>query len=912
MTDVVPHEMGHQFNADHTFNSTNGGCTERVSVSAYEIGSGSTIMSYACAGCTGEDIPGCADAYYNTRSFDQITDFREGAGNCGAQTPTGNTAPTVNAGSDRTITRGTAFTLTATGSDPDGDTVTWCWEEYDLGAASPPLNGTVDGPLFRSFPPVASTSRTFPNLTDLLAGTATPFEILPTADRNLTFRATARDNRAGGGGVNYDTVELTVTGAPFVLTYPNGGQSLNAGCTINVQWQVGGGDVAPNVNILFSSNGGVTFPTTLAAGVPNDGAQDVVLPCVTTNDARIRIEGAGNIFFDISASDFSVTQHAPLAGIKAPAEVVVGAGCSAVIPVSGTVTDDCSVAAANVSISWQALGNTATVVANIVVAQNGDDEVTFAGTVTVSDLTGCPAIVRIQVNATDGCGLAGSDLVDVAVFDRTNPLVSTNATGGAVGPTCTYLLPFSATLTDNCALQPSDVLIVVTNPSNNATVGVPQWVTNTITPGHLEVSGTVLISDLTSCPAIIRVSAQVTDVCDNPGSDATEVQVIDTTPPQIDVTLNRQFLWPPNHKLVDITATVVATDNCPNVSFVLTSITSNEPDDDIGDGNTSPDWTDADFGTPDVAFKLRSERMGPRNGRIYTITYTASDNCGNSTQDQVQVRVEHDQSGHAFVVQVGQGDNAPGANYLAVVVPSASAMAGAPEVPGSPVDRGVGGARRVEPASGLLAGNTVGVVGPSLVTRADVDRDGLPDVVALFALTKAEAIRDNSDLLDGPVGLHYQNVFGESFLVPDLLAVPREDLSSPTGEAVLAAVGDGVLAGARVPPALVPATPAAEIDEAADAALPAVTRLAGFRPNPFFRQTSVTFELARPARVTLEVYSPAGARVRGLAELAYDPGRHAVTWDGRDDAGRRVPPGVYFVRFTADGVVNTGKALLLP
>jgi hypothetical protein len=698
VVDAVPHEMGHQFNANHTYNSNAGGCTQRTVGSTFEIGAGTTIMSYACAGCTGEQPnSNCADPYFHTHSFDQITDFREAGGNCGAQTATGNTAPSVSAGADYTIPRGTPFTLTASGSDPDGDAVTWCWEQYDLGtAASPPLDGGANGPLFRSFPAVASPSRTFPNLTDLLAGNPTPFEILPTVDRNLTFRATARDNRAGGGGVNYATMEITVAGDPFFVTYPNGGETFQTGCTINVQWTVGGGDdAAANVNILFSSDGGATFPTTLAAGVPNDGAQEVVLPCLASSqtDARIKVEGAGNIFFDVSNANFTVT--------------------------------------------------------------------------------------------------------------------------------------------------------------------------------------------------------------------------LDTTPPEITVTLDREFLWPPNHKMVDITATVEVTDNCSNASFVLTSITSNEPPDDLGDGNTEPDW-DAAFGTPAVEFKLRSERMGTRTGRIYTIRYTASDLCGNSTPAEVQVRVEHDQSGHAFVVQVN-GDGAMGGDYLAVVVPSASATADGEE---TPVDRGAGSARRAEPPSGLLVGNTAGVTGPSLISRVDVDQDGLPDAVALFALTKALAIRASSDAIDGPVGLHYRSMLGESFLVPDLLAVPQEDASSPMAEAILAAT-DGLLDDARIiPPALVqaarPATQAEGIDEVTDASLPAVTRLVGFRPNPFFRQTSATFELARPARVTLEVYSPAGARVRGLVELADSPGRHAVAWDGRDDAGRRVPPGVYFVRFAADGVVNTGKALLLP
>jgi hypothetical protein len=816
VVDLVPHEMGHQFSAAHTYNSTSGGCVERSASNAYEIGSGTTIMSYACAGCTGEDANGngCADAYFHTHSFDQITNYREAGGNCGAQTATGNTAPGVNAGPDFTIPRGTPFTLTATGSDAEGHPLTWCWEQHDLGAASPPLDGGASGPLFRSFLPVASPSRTFPNLTDLLAGNPTPFEILPTADRTLTFRATARDNQGGGGGVNYDTVVLTVAGDPFVLTYPNGGQSLNAGCTINVQWTVGGGDVAPNVNILFSQDGGLTFPTTLASGVPNDGAHDVVLPCVATTqaDARIRIEGAGNIFFDLSDNNFTVTPQAPTTTLVGPTQAEVDASCTAVLAVSGSMQDDCAISAADVTVSAEALGGAATVVTNIVTAQNGAGQVTFSGNVTVSDLTSCPAIVRITVSGTDNCGLAGSGFIDV--------------------------------------------------------------------------------------------------------------EVVDTTPPEIAATLNRTFLWPPNHKLVDIVAEVTVTDNCPKPSFVLTSITSNEPDDDLGDGSTSPDIVGADLGTADTEFQLRSERMGPRTGRVYTIVYTASDNCGNTDEATLEVRVEHDQSGNAFVVQVGQAGGASAGDYLAVVVPSAHALSeGEIEDPATPVDRSAGAAKRLEPAHGLIVGNTLGVLAPSHVGRADVDGDGLLDAVAFFALTKAEQLRAGSDVIDGPVGLHYVNGFGESFLVPDLLAVPRDGLDSPLGAAVLEVVeGAGGISEAGDPdnPSIAPtpelasgpAVPAAPIVDASSPV--AVTRLSGLRPNPFFRQTTVAFELVRAASVRLEVYSPAGTRVRGLAEQAFEPGRHAVTWDGRDDAGRRASPGVYFVRFSADGVTNTGKALLLP
>lgn len=918
VVDLLPHEIGHQFSAAHTYNSTAGGCVERSAGNAYEIGSGTTIMSYACAGCTGEDANGngCADAYFHTHSFDQITNYREAGGNCGTQTATGNTAPGVSAGADRTIPRGTPFTLTATGSDPDGDALTWCWEQYDLGAASPPLGGT--GPLFRSFLPITGTSRTFPNMTDLLAGNPTPFEILPTTDRTLTFRATARDNRAGGGGVNHDTVVLTVAGDPFSLTYPNGGQSLNGGCTINVTWQVGGGNVAANVNILFSQDGGLTFPTTLASNVANDGAQEVVLPCVATTqtDARIRIEPTDNVFFDVSASDFTVSSVGPTASATAPAEVNVDAGCSVVIPVSGSVTDDCAIAAANVSVSATALGGTATVVPNINVVQNGDGRVDFSGTVTVSDLTGCPAVVRIEVTGEDGCGLEDSDIADVTVLDPVDPVVVTDATGGEVGATCTYLLPFSAVITDNCDLDPSDVVVTITNPSNNATVDTPDYQVAQPQDNRLEVTGTVLVSDLMSCPAVIRVEVGIADGCDNAASDTTEVEVVDVTPPQIAVELNRNSLWPPNHKLVDIVAEVTVTDNCPNPSFVLTSITSNEPENTLGDGDTSPDIVGASTGTADTAFQLRSERMGPGSGRVYTILYTASDNCGNTAQAAVEVHVGHDQKGGASVLALKSVAAGAPVDYLAVVVPAAPPVVEGEEELLTPVDRSAAVQPRPATPQGLLVGNTADVLAPTRLTSIDVDADGIRDAVALFPLAGVEAIRAASTAIDGPVGLHYENELGESFYMDDLLAVPRLGLESALGAMVSVAIsemedemptgGPGPLEtmGAGTLPE--PASP----EVVADA--PAITRLAGFRPNPFLARTAVSFEMARPARVTVEVYATTGARVRALADLEYAAGRHAVTWDGRDDAGVRVAPGVYFVRFAADGVVQTGKALLLP
>jgi hypothetical protein len=118
--------------------------------------------------------------------------------------------------------------------------------------------------------------------------------------------------------------------------------------------------------------------------------------------------------------------------------------------------------------------------------------------------------------------------------------------------------------------------------------------------------------------------------------------VADTTPPVIDASVNPTSLWPPNHKLVAIAATVAVQDICdPNPTFVLKSILSNEPDNGLGDGDTVGDIQEAAFGTPDKAFKLRAERSGNGSGRIYTVTYEAKDGSNNQSTDSAAVVVDH-------------------------------------------------------------------------------------------------------------------------------------------------------------------------------------------------------------------------------------------------------------------------------
>jgi hypothetical protein len=135
---------------------------------------------------------------------------------------------------------------------------------------------------------------------------------------------------------------------------------------------------------------------------------------------------------------------------------------------------------------------------------------------------------------------------------------------------------------------------------------------------------------------------RVIDTFAQADEDVTHVAVVDTTPPNLSVSVSPAVLSPPNHKLVPITVTVVATDSCDASPVVrLVSILSTEADNGLGDGDQPDDIQGASFGTDDRQFKLRNERSGTGQGRVYTITYSATDASGNTTVRQATVTVPH-------------------------------------------------------------------------------------------------------------------------------------------------------------------------------------------------------------------------------------------------------------------------------
>lgn len=333
--DYVAHEVGHQLGANHTFSQS----SEGTGVNK-EVGSGITIMGYA--GITGNDVTDHSIDIFHAASIEQIQ-VNLATKTCPVTTSLAgtNATPVILPVSNYTIPTNTPFSLTGSATDADvGDVLTYCWEQNDdcgpsINAASNASPTKVIGPNFISWSPTVSPTRPFPRLSTILAGGLTTSQIngdpgmlseaISSVARILNFRLTVRDNspyttsptlKVGQTAFTDMTVTVSATSGPFDVTSPNTNVSYPENSAQTITWNVNNTTLPPvscaSVKILFSNDEGLTFPTTLLATTPNDGTEIITIPSGATTTARIKVESIGNIFFDISNTNFTVTVPPPV------------------------------------------------------------------------------------------------------------------------------------------------------------------------------------------------------------------------------------------------------------------------------------------------------------------------------------------------------------------------------------------------------------------------------------------------------------------------------------------------------------------------------------------------------------------------------------------------------------------------
>lgn len=308
--DYVAHEMGHQFGDSHTYSFFENFLNKEM-----EPGSGSTIMGYA--GITGPDtdVQGHSDIYFHGASIEQVQD-NMAIVTADVETPITNNPPVVAAmNTTYTIPKSTAFVLTASATDPDGDVLTYCWEQINPsklanGVTISNIGTRSSGGNFRSWAPTSSPTRYFPKLSTVLDGAVkntADFEAASTVARTTNFRVTVRDDKPGGQAQSAFANQTVVIGAAAAFTVNT--TSLTPNTNSTVAWTVSGTTASPynvaNVKIDYTGDNGATW-NELAASVPNNGSASVFIPAsLAGKDIHVRVSAIGNVFYAVKKATVS-------------------------------------------------------------------------------------------------------------------------------------------------------------------------------------------------------------------------------------------------------------------------------------------------------------------------------------------------------------------------------------------------------------------------------------------------------------------------------------------------------------------------------------------------------------------------------------------------------------------------------
>ncbi len=316
--DLVAHEIGHQFGANHTFSHR----TEGTGVNS-EPGSGTTIMSYA--GITGsDDVQSYSDPYFQYHNILQVNSHIKNEATCSSKSVLSNRTPQANAGKNYIIPAGTAYELRGVASDSDGDLLYYSWEQLDNGQVNyNTFNpNKVIGTMNRSLLPSTNSNRSIPKLSRVLSGKLTEtdpslssdWETVSNVSRLHTWGLTVRDrglSNSSKGQANSDFMIIQVESSnPFKVKNPTHTLWEN-GDTQKIEWEVGNTAKPPinteRVSIYLSVDGGNTFPYTLIENTPNDGNEIVTIPYTPeSTKARIKIIPVDNIYYSINSTSFTI------------------------------------------------------------------------------------------------------------------------------------------------------------------------------------------------------------------------------------------------------------------------------------------------------------------------------------------------------------------------------------------------------------------------------------------------------------------------------------------------------------------------------------------------------------------------------------------------------------------------------
>jgi hypothetical protein len=429
--------------------------------------------------------------------------------------------------------------------------------------------------------------------------------------------------RSANGGASF-SAPINISNNTGFSTGPS--LAVDAGGNVHVAWQ----DTTPgNREIFFSrsTDSGATFAA--SQNLSNNAGSSTITEIVADKNGSLNVvwqdttPGVSQIFY--SRYTNAVINHPPVADAGTDQNIQAPDQNGVSVQLDGSKSSDPD--NDPLTYVWT------------------DESNNIVGSTAVIQLTLLPGNHTFTLAVTDPGHLSSSATTHVTVTAQVNhPPVANVGASQTLG--CTGQNGTPVTLNGSASSDPDgDALTFLWKDASG------------------NVVGTSAIAQLKLSSGTYSFTLTVTDPGGLNSSATTQITVQDTTSPLLSVSLSPNSLWPPNHKLIPITATISASDACSaNPSVRLISIVSNEPDQGLGDGDQPNDVQSISggpisFGTDVRSFQLRAERSGGGVGRIYTVTYAAIDAAGNSTSASAVVVVGAQSVNPSLAGTQGGGDH---------------------------------------------------------------------------------------------------------------------------------------------------------------------------------------------------------------------------------------------------------------